>query len=128
MGSMRELREAAWERQRGLCAATGLSLGDPAGTWHLHHRLPGGMGGSGQVRDRLSNLIAVLGEAHNFGSPWLPVAGRYGRSIHTDPVWSRSLGLLLSQHGSPDPATRPVLMAGVGWVFLTDDGRAVPVA
>jgi len=127
MAVTRELRQAAWERQRGLCAATGLPLGDvDGGPWDLHHRLAGGMGGSSTDRDRLCNLVAVLSAAHNMGSPRLAVDGVPGRSIHTDPGWSRPRGLLLSQHGG-DPAAEPVLMYGLGWVFLTDDGRWIPL-
>lgn len=115
---MRELRRAAWERQRGLCAVTGLALGDPDGGWALHHRLAGGMGGTARNRDRLSNLVGVLPGAHNLGA----------RSIHGAPAWSRPLGLLLSQSRGDDPAAVPVLMAGVGWVWLDDGGGWVPVA
>lgn len=125
---MRDLRRAAWERQRGLCAATGLSLGDvDGGPWDLHHRLAGGMGGTAQDRDRLSNLVAVLSVAHNMGSPRLPVDGMQGRSIHTDPAWSRPLGLLLSANRGDDPAAVPVWICHVGWVFLCDDGSWVRV-
>jgi hypothetical protein len=121
--AMRDLRQAAWERQRGLCAATGAALGGPEDDrWDLHHRLAGGMGGTTRDRDRLCNLVAVLSVAHNMGSPRLLVDGKRGRSIHTDPAWSRPLGLLLSATRGDDPAAVPVRIAGVGWVFLTDDG------
>lgn len=124
--SMRTLRRAAYRRQRGLCAATGLSLGDiDDGPWDLHHRLAGNMGGTIRDRDVLSNLICVLSPAHNLGSPRLAVAGRFGRSIHGDPRWARANGLLLSSGG--DPAAEPVLMARWGWVFLTDEGDWLPV-
>jgi hypothetical protein len=125
----RELRRAAWERQRGVCAATGLPLGDPdSGPWHLHHRLPGGMGGTTRLdRDVLSNVVAVLAEAHNMGSPGLIVDGVPGRSIHTDPHWSRGRGLLLSAGRRDDPAEVPVHLAGCGWGFLTDAGGWVPL-
>jgi len=119
---MGDLRRAAWERQRGRCAATGLDLGDPEGSWHMHHRLAGEMGGSSQDRDRLSNLVALLAEAHNMGSPGLVVDGVAGRSVHGDPLWSRPLGLLLSQTRGERPEQVPVRLAGVGWVFLGDDG------
>lgn len=120
---MRELREAVWERQQGRCAATGLPL-----DWDrddLHHRLPGGMGGSSVNRDRLSNLVGLVAAAHNMGSPRLPVDGMRGRSVHTDPRWSRSVGLLLS--AGQDPAEMPVRVGGL-WLFLTDDGGVLPLA
>lgn len=128
MPTMRELRRAAWERQGGLCAATGLPLGDvDGGPWDLHHRLAGGMGGTARDRDRLSNLIAVLSVAHNMGSPHLMVDGVRGRSVHTDPAWARRRGLLLSQHGG-DPAAEPVRFFAHGWRFLHDDGTWTVVA
>lgn len=127
---MGNLRRAAYERQRGVCAVTGIALGDPEDSrWHMHHRLAGGMGGTSRLdRDVLSNVVAVLAEAHNMGSPRLLVDGKAGRSIHTDPAWSRPLGLLLSAGRGDVPAEVPVRLAGLGWVFLTDDGRAVPLA
>jgi hypothetical protein len=127
---MRELRHAAWERQGGVCAVVGAPLGDPDDDrWDLHHRLAGQMGGTTRLdRDVLSNVVAVLAEAHNMGSPRLVVDGRAGRSIHTDPAWSRPLGLLLSANRGDDPARVPVRLAGRGWVFLTDEGGCLPVA
>jgi hypothetical protein len=126
---MRELRHAAWERQRGFCAVTSAALGGPDDDrWDLHHRLAGQMGGTTQDRDRLCNLVAVLSVAHNMGSPRLVVDGKPGRSIHTDPAWSRPLGLLLSANRGDDPAALPVRISGVGWVFLTDDGGWTRVA
>lgn len=124
---MGELRRRAWERQEGLCAATGLPLGEPeASRWDMHHRAPGGMGGSSRDRDVLSNVVGLLAEAHNMGSPRLLVDGRAGRSVHTDPLWSRPLGLLLR----PDADWRavPVRIAGRGWVFLDDEGGWLPLA
>lgn len=125
---MRELRRAAWEREGGRCAVTGLPLGDPeSDRWDLHHRLAGGMGGTSRDRDRLCNVIAVLAEAHNMGSPRLVVDGVAGRSIHTDPGWSRPLGLLLSQSEPREPWSVPVRLAGRDWVFLDDDGGWLPL-
>jgi hypothetical protein len=125
---MGELRRAAYERQRGVCAVTGIDLGDPeSGRWHMHHRLAGEMGGTSRDRDVLSNVIAVLAEAHNMGSPGLLVDGVAGRSIHTDPMWSRGRGLLLSATRADDPAEVPLWMAGVGWGFLDDGGGWTPL-
>lgn len=124
-----DLRRAVHVRERGRCAVTGIALGDVESTaWHLHHRLAGGMGGTARDRDVLSNVVAVLAEAHNMGSPGLLVDGVAGRSIHTDPAWSRPLGLLLSQSSSDDPAAVPVRMAGRGWVFLDDAGGVTALA
>lgn len=127
---MRDLRRAAYERQRGVCAVTGIGLGDPeADRWDLHHRLAGQMGGTSRLdRDVLSNVIAVLAEAHNMGSPRLLVDGKAGRSIHTDPAWSRPLGLLLSAGRADVPAEVPVRLSGLGWGFLRDDGGWTPLA
>lgn len=122
-----ELRRIAYERQQGRCGATGVALGDPDGPWHMHHRLAGGMGGSGRDRDVPSNVIALLGPAHNMGSPGLVVDGVPGRSVHGDPGWSRPLGLLLSQSRLDDPAAMPVRLAGMGWGFLLDDGGWQPI-
>lgn len=122
-----DLRRIAYERQRGRCAATGVELGDLDGGWHMHHRLAGGMGGTSVDREVPSNVVALLGPAHNMGSPQLVVDGVAGRSVHGDPGWSRPLGLLLSQH-EPDPQAVPVRIAGVGWVFLLDDGGWLRVA
>lgn len=122
-----ELRQIAYERQRGRCAATGLELGGLDGSWHLHHRRPGGRGGTRRANQQQpGNVVALLAEAHNMGSPGLVVDGRAGRSVHTDPGWSRPLGLLLSSHVD-DPSSVPVRIAGLGWVFLLDDGRVLPV-
>jgi len=127
---MRALRRAAYDREGGRCAVTGLPLGEPEGDrWNLHHRLAGQMGGTTRLdRDTLSNVVAVLAEAHNMGSPRLVVDGVAGRSIHTDPAWSRPLGLLLSATRGDDPARMPVRLAGRGWVFLSDDGGVTPLA
>jgi len=122
-----ELRRIAHERQRGRCAATGLPLGEVDGGWHLHHRRPGGKGGTRREgQQRPGNVVALLPEAHNMGSPRLVVDGVPGRSVHTDPAWSRPLGLLVSTH-EPDPGAVPVRLAGLGWVFLLDDGGLLPL-
>lgn len=124
-----ELRRLVYSRDGGRCAVTGLPLGEPeSGRWDMHHRLAGGMGGTARDRDTLSNVVAVLAEAHNMGSPGLLVDGVAGRSIHTDPAWSRPLGLLLSQSRGDDPAAVPVRLAGRGWVFLDDEGGVTPLA
>lgn len=125
-----ELRRLAYEREGGRCAVTGIALGDPeSDRWDMHHRLAGQMGGTSRLdRDVLSNVVAVLAEAHNMGSPRLLVDGVAGRSIHTDPAWSRPLGLLLSQARGDDPAAVPVRLAGRGWVFLDDEGGVTPLA
>jgi hypothetical protein len=123
---MRELREVAWERQRGLCAVTGLPL-----DWerdHLHHRRPGGRGGTSRPNQQApSNVVALLARVHNFGAPGLLLDGVPGRSVHGSPEWSRPLGLLVSS-SVDEPGSIPVRIAGLGFVFLLDDGGMLPVA
>lgn len=102
------LRRAAWVREGGRCAVTGHSLGDPDGAgWHLHHRRPGGMGGTTRSdQQTLPNVIAVTGGVH--------------RRIHGEPSWSEPRGLLLPT-SEDDPAGYPV-QTWRGWVFLTTAG------
>jgi len=123
---MRELRELAWERQRGLCAVTGLPL-----DWDrdaLHHRRPGGRGGTSRANQQApSNVVALLARVHNFGAPGLLLDGVAGRSVHGSPEWSRPLGLLVSSNVD-EPASIPVRIAGLGFVFLLDDGGVLPIA
>lgn len=124
----RDLRQVAWERQQGRCAVTGAPLGDLDGSWHLHHRRPGGMGGTERPNQQTPpNVVALLARVHNFGAPGLVLDGVAGRSVHGSPDWSKPLGLLLSS-SEPDPAAVPVRLAGVGWVFLTGDGGWSPLA
>jgi hypothetical protein len=121
---MRELRELAWERQHGLCAVTGLPL-----DWDrdaLHHRRPGSMGGTERANQQEpANVLALLARVHNFGAPGLLLDGRV-RSVHGDPAWSKPLGLLLSA-SVDEPGSVPVRVAGLGFVFLLDDGGVLPV-
>lgn len=121
---MRDLREAVWERQAGLCAVTGLPL-----DWDrdaMHHRRPGSMGGTGRPNQQgLGNVIGLLARVHNFGAPGLLLDGEV-RSVHGSPVWSKPLGLLLSA-SVDEPSSVPVRLAGIGWAFLSDDGRITPV-
>lgn len=106
---------------------TGAPLGDLDGGWHLHHRRPGGMGGTVRTNQQTpANVVALLARVHNFGAPGLVLDGVAGRSVHGDPLWSEPLGLLLSP-SVEDPSSRPVRIGGVGWVFLTEDGGWVPV-
>lgn len=124
---MRDLRRAAYERDRGRCVVTGAPLGDPdADTWHLHHRRPGGMGGTRRAdQDSLPNVICLLARVHNFGAPGLLLDGEV-RSVHGSPVWSGPRGYLLSP-SERDPAAVPLLLHGRRWVFLTAEGGVLPV-
>lgn len=116
-----ELRRAAYDREQGRCFVTGRPLGDPdTGPWELHHRMPGGMGGTSRDRDTLPNVIAVLGTVHNLG-------GGGARSIHGDPGWSMPSGWLLSPNSPIPPLSRPALHWQAGWVFLLADGSYEPV-
>lgn len=128
MAGVRDLRRAAWEREGGRCAVTGRPLGDVDGdAWHLHHRRPGGMGGTRRAgQDALPNVIALLARVHNFGAPGLLLDGRL-RSVHGDPAWSGPLGYLLSP-SVEDPGSVPLLLRGRSWVFLTAGGGYLPVA
>lgn len=122
-----DLRRVAWERQAGRCAVTGAPLGDLDGGWHLHHRRPGGFGGTSRGNQQTpANVVALLARVHNFGAPGLLLDGAV-RSVHGDPGWSMPLGLLLST-SEPDPAAVPVRVAGVGWVFLDEAGGVELVA
>jgi hypothetical protein len=124
----RELRRIAWERQEGRCAVTGAPLGDLDGPWELHHRRPGGRGGTSRANQQYpSNVVALLARVHNFGAAGLVLDGVAGRSVHGNPEWSRPLGLLVSSNVD-EPASVPVRVAGLGWVFLLDDGGVLPLA
>jgi hypothetical protein len=121
-----ELRRIAYDRQDGRCAVTGSPLGDPDGPWHLHHRRPGGRGGTRREnQQRPGNVLALLARVHNFGAPGLLLDGRV-RSVHGDPAWSRPLGLLVSSNVD-EPGSIPVRLHGIGWVFLLDDGGMLPL-
>lgn len=123
-----ELRRVAFERQGGRCAVTGAALGDLDGPWHLHHRRPGGRGGTSRANQQSpANVVALLARVHLFGAPGLLLDGVPGRSVHGCPGWSRPLGLLLSC-GVDDPGSVPVRIAGLGFVFLDDAGGVQPVA
>lgn len=109
----RALRRAAWAREGGRCIVTGSPLGgeDDDG-WHLHHRRPGGMGGTSRPdQHTLPNVIAVADHVH--------------RGIHGNPHWSEPHGLLLPT-SEQDPAQVPVWTFR-GWVFLTAEGGYLPV-
>jgi hypothetical protein len=120
-----ELRRIAYDRQAGRCAVTGALLGDLDGGWHLHHRRPGGRGGTRRANQQLpGNVVALLARVHNFGAPGLLLDGQV-RSVHGDPAWSRPLGLLVSSNVD-EPASIPVRLWS-GWAFLLDDGGVIPL-
>jgi hypothetical protein len=128
--TMRELRRAAWERQGGLCAATGLSLGDPgrraAGTCTTGS--PGAWAGQPGTGTGCATWSRSSSAAHNMGSPRLAVDGVRGRSIHTDPAWARPPGLLLSQHGGTTRRRSRCGSSRARLGFLHDDGGWTVVA
>jgi hypothetical protein len=113
-----ELRRVAWDRQGGLCAVTGVPL-----DWdrdHLHHRRPGGRGGTSRANQQSpGNVIGLLARVHLFGAAGLLLDGAV-RSVHGDPAWSKPLGLLLSSNVD-EPSSVPVRLWD-GWAFLLDDG------
>jgi hypothetical protein len=123
----RELRRRAWEREEGRCAVTGAPLGDPDGDgFHLHHRRPGGRGGTSRANQQcLSNVVCLLPRVHLFGAPGLVLDGVAGRSVHGAPAWSKPLGLLLSS-SVEEPGSVPVRLWS-GWAFLLDDGGMIPL-
>lgn len=113
---MRDLRRAAYEREGGRCFVTGVPLGDvDGGTWEMHHRLAGQMGGTTLDRDTLPNVIALHRHVHNLGG-----SGRL--SVHGSPAWSRPRGWLLSAARRQVPARVPALHHELGWVFLLEQG------
>lgn len=106
---------AAYERAGGYCEITGLPL-DPE-RFEAHHRRPKGMGGTSRPdRDRLSNVLAITPAIHN-GGP---------QSVHQNPGWSRPRGYLLSKEVEWAVLV-PVLLGGLYWVHLGDDGRYYPL-
>jgi hypothetical protein len=121
-----ELRRIAYDRQQGRCAVTGTSLGDLDGGWHLHHRRPGGRGGTSRANQQSpANVVCLLPRVHLFGAPGLYLDGAV-RSVHGDPGWSKPLGLLVSSNVD-DPGSIPVRLWH-GWCFLGDDGGLTPLA
>lgn len=76
-----------------------------------------GMGGTSRPdRDALSNLIALDPVVHN-GCP---------QSVHARREWSDERGYLVPKH-EERAKDFPILLRGVRWVYLTDDGRYLPV-
>lgn len=111
----RDLRRAAYAREGGRCIVTGCELpgGEDGDGWDMHHRRPGGMGGTSRENQQtLSNVVAVADHVH--------------RGIHGNPEWSEPIGLLLPT-SEDDPAGVPV-RTWRGWVFLTAEGGYQPVA
>jgi hypothetical protein len=111
----RALRRAAYAREGGRCLFTGAPLpgGEDGDGWDLHHRRPGGMGGTNRPdQQSLPNVIAVADNVH--------------RGIHHNPHWSEPLGLLLPT-SEDDPASVPV-RTWRGWIFLTPEGGYRPLA
>lgn len=82
----------------------------------MHHRAPGGMGGTPFDRDTLPNVIALRPRCHNLAPG----------SVHGNPTWSMPLGLLLPARERA-PETRSVRHWSAGWVWLTPDGAYLPV-
>lgn len=109
------IREKLLIRCEGLCEVSGLPL-DPD-TFDAHHRRNKGMGGTSRAdRDALSNLIALDPVVHN-GCP---------QSVHARREWSDERGYLVPKH-EERAKDFPILLRGVRWVYLTDDGRYLPV-
>lgn len=113
--------EKVWERDGGACAGCGRTLrfedrGSPFG-WSMHHRLPRGAGGTRAPWINLpSNLVCLCG------------SGTTG--CHGDKEGHRRQaeddGFII-RRGIRKPIEIPVTHFRHGHVYLTDDGRAVPV-
>jgi hypothetical protein len=94
-------------RSGGLCemalaGCTGVAT-DPA---HRISRKAGGRPDRTKF-DRLSNFVHACRRCH--------------RWTHERPAEAYDLGLMLKEH--QDPAAEPFAFRGMGWIFLTDDGR-----
>jgi 5-methylcytosine-specific restriction enzyme A len=106
------LRELLWTRSLGLCDCCGRPLPE---RWELHHRMPGGMGGTRRDRDVPSNAVALRPSCHNLAPG----------SVHMTPRAARMAGLIVS----PNRATWedvPILLHGRRLVLLTDEGGYDP--
>jgi len=106
-----KIRDALWERAHGRCEVSYQPL--DRDTFDAHHRQNKGMGGTNRAhRDALSNLLALDPQVHNGG----PL------SVHARRVWSGGRGYLVSKLSPHLPAQVPVLIHGVMWRYLADDG------
>jgi hypothetical protein len=114
---LNDLRHRAYQRARGRCEITGVTLpGGPDGPWALHHRRPKQMGGTNKpATHTLPNVLAITHEIHNLAT----------RSVHLDPEWARPRGYLLRQHQIPRLV--PVLIGGHQWAILGLDGAYLDV-
>jgi hypothetical protein len=113
--TMADLRAATLARSRGACEHCGLPL---TSAWELHHRLPGGMGGTARDRDRLSNVLALIPSHHNL----------HPGSVHMTGRASRAAGWLISPHDRHDPTEVPLLYRGGDWRLLGDDGSVTRIS
>lgn len=114
---LRESRQIVYARSRGYCEHCGQPLGN---SWQLHHRLPGGMGGTtraGVERDAPSNLLALIAWHHNL----------HPDSVHQASKVAREAGWLISTHDLRPPSQVPVRLGGTRFVLLDDDGGWKPV-
>lgn len=112
---MGALRAAAWERERGRCFVTGAPLGPVDGPWQLHHRRPGGKGGTSRPdQQTLPNVIALSERAHQ-------------QLVHGLPSIARAHGWLVSSISGPPPRALSLQHWAVGWVWLEEAGGYAPV-
>lgn len=82
-------------------------------TFDVHHRVNKGMGGTSRPwRDAFTNLLALDPIVHN-GGPG---------SVHGRRPWAEMRGYLLPKLIAWPPASMPVWLHGVRWVFLTENG------
>jgi 5-methylcytosine-specific restriction enzyme A len=111
-GPSSDVVDAVAERASHSCEICGCVVGPERGTdFHIHHRRPRAMGGTGRPDTNLpSNLLLLCPEDH--------------RWAESDRTTGLAAGWLVPQRG--DPAQVAVILYGPRRVYLTADGRYSP--
>jgi len=111
LGVSKGTREQVLNRANHRCEKCGILL-VTAQFYSLHHRTPRGMGGTRNARLNLaSNLVAICGSGTTGCHGWI----ESNRSVAEDSGW------LVSRY--QEPAEVAVLIYGVGWRYLQDEGN-----